>query len=484
MEQKRTTWKGTPDGIKTLPQILAYFGIVRACRHVPALIARTPVVISLVIPKGQDELYKHVCVLIIGQGRWDRSDGAVLVTDSDPRKRKRNEEDIAEAIRNCDRVVVLTESRELLPQRFEAVADAVVDVPVASARDIAAAARILLDMRLPAPDAELAASACPDILAAAFRKGRPLAVAMRVLRDAMAVETTSRKEPAGPTLDDLYGLGEAGDWGRELATDLADWKAGRISWADVERGILLSGPPGTGKTTFAAALARTCGVDVVLTSHARWQAAGHLGDTLKAMRKSFDDARNKAPCILFIDEVDSIGKMPDYDDEYDIVVHVIDAILDNEGSHDPGAFLIWADALHAIETYAHDDWLASRDIYPADTDWDAVDAAVAEALRLLCLPRGVVLVNADDGNVGGFGTDDISARARIDTANKTPLRWEGAEKSRFDDMSFLPGAKPVGRYLAYEAPLDDWEADDGWRVSDLGPLVGCWFTYDPEYHTA
>lgn len=45
----------------------------------------------------------------------------------------------------------------------------------------------------------------------------------------------------------------------------------------------------------------------MLTSHARWQAAGHLGDTLKAMRKSFDEAREKAPCILFVDEVDSIG---------------------------------------------------------------------------------------------------------------------------------------------------------------------------------
>ena len=110
-----------------------------------------------------------------------------------------------------------------------------------------------------------------------------------------------------PTLDDLHGLGAAGDWGRDLAIDLADWKSGEISWSEVDRGILLSGAPGTGKTTFAAALARTCGVEIVVASYAQWQSKGHLGDFLKAMRASFDEAKKKAPCILFIDEFDSAG---------------------------------------------------------------------------------------------------------------------------------------------------------------------------------
>nr|WP_278434120.1 AAA family ATPase [Brucella anthropi] len=110
-----------------------------------------------------------------------------------------------------------------------------------------------------------------------------------------------------PTLDDLHGLGAAGDWGRDLAIDLADWKSGDISWSEVDRGILLFGAPGTGKTTFASALARTCGVEIVVASYAQWQSKGHLGDFLKAMRASFDEAKKKAPCILFIDEFDSAG---------------------------------------------------------------------------------------------------------------------------------------------------------------------------------
>lgn len=132
------------------------------------------------------------------------------------------------------------------------------------------------------------------------------------------VSQTRTTAPSEPTLDDLHGLGAAGDWGRDLAMDLADWQAGKISWSEIDRGILLAGAPGTGKTTFAAALARTCGVGLVHTSMSQWQAKGHLGDYLAAMRKSFAEAQKQAPCILFLDEFDSAGdrnsKASDNDD--------------------------------------------------------------------------------------------------------------------------------------------------------------------------
>ncbi len=146
-------------------------------------------------------------------------------------------------------------------------------------------------------------------------------------------------DTSAPTLDDLYGLGAAGEWGRDLAIDLADWQAGRISWSDVDRGVLLAGAPGTGKTTFAAALARTCGVELVATSMAQWQAKGHLGDYLKAMRASFAEAQKKAPCILFVDEFDSAGDRNSRDSDnasYDVkaingLLECLDGVAGREG---------------------------------------------------------------------------------------------------------------------------------------------------------
>ncbi|KAB2715341.1 AAA family ATPase [Brucella intermedia] len=157
-------------------------------------------------------------------------------------------------------------------------------------------------------------------------------------------------DASAPTLDDLHGLGAAGDWGRDLATDLADWQAGRISWSEIDRGVLISGPPGTGKTTFAAALARTCDVQLIATSMAQWQAKGHLGDYLKAMRASFAEAQKKAPCILFIDEFDSAGDRNRSDSDnasYDVkaingLLECLDGIAGREGvivvgaTNDPG----------------------------------------------------------------------------------------------------------------------------------------------------
>lgn len=112
----------------------------------------------------------------------------------------------------------------------------------------------------------------------------------------------------GPRLEDLPGYGDAKQWGLEAISDLEDLRAGRITWADFDhRGLLLAGPPGVGKSSFVAALARSAGVPLIATSVASWNAATYLSGTLQAMNEAFSKARRTAPSILFIDEIDGIS---------------------------------------------------------------------------------------------------------------------------------------------------------------------------------
>lgn len=123
-----------------------------------------------------------------------------------------------------------------------------------------------------------------------------------VLDRVRAVDTDNR-----PGLDDLHGLGEARQFAKDLIADIAAAVQGTLPWSQVDRGVLLAGAPGTGKTTLARAIAKDCGIKFVQASASTWHGARDLALTIQAVRASFAEARRYAPAILFIDEIDSLG---------------------------------------------------------------------------------------------------------------------------------------------------------------------------------
>ncbi|WP_438754846.1 AAA family ATPase [Pararhizobium sp. O133] len=133
-------------------------------------------------------------------------------------------------------------------------------------------------------------------------------------------------------IEDLAGYGEAKTWALELKDDLVAYRNESVRWADLSTRLLLSGPPGTGKTTFARALCNSLQVPLVATSVSTWLEGGHLDTVLQRMSMTFQEATALAPAIVFVDEIDGIGKRVtsdrDYADYWNAVVNKALELLD------------------------------------------------------------------------------------------------------------------------------------------------------------
>lgn len=134
-------------------------------------------------------------------------------------------------------------------------------------------------------------------------------------------------------VETLSGYGDAKEWALDLKTDLEVWREGGLGWSEMSTKLLLSGPPGTGKTTYARALCNTLQVPLLVTSVATWLEPGYLGDVLKRMSEAFETARAHAPSILFIDEIDNIGsrsggRREQYDDYWRSLINRMLELLD------------------------------------------------------------------------------------------------------------------------------------------------------------
>jgi cell division protease FtsH len=111
----------------------------------------------------------------------------------------------------------------------------------------------------------------------------------------------------GVTFDDVAGVDEAKAELKEIVDFLKEPKKyGRLG-ARIPKGILLTGPPGTGKTLFARAVAGEAGVPFFSISGSEFVEM-FVGVGAARVRDLFDQARKAAPCIIFIDELDALGR--------------------------------------------------------------------------------------------------------------------------------------------------------------------------------
>ena len=116
-----------------------------------------------------------------------------------------------------------------------------------------------------------------------------------------------RQSDSELTFDDVAGLENAKRDLREIVGYLKDPQHYRKLGAKIPRGILLMGPPGTGKTLLAKAVAGEADVPFFSISGSEFIEM-FVGVGASRVRDMFESARKEAPAIIFIDEIDSVGR--------------------------------------------------------------------------------------------------------------------------------------------------------------------------------
>ncbi|MFM7311771.1 MAG: ATP-dependent zinc metalloprotease FtsH [Cyanobium sp.] len=119
-----------------------------------------------------------------------------------------------------------------------------------------------------------------------------------------------RLQPEGATpvrFEDVAGINEAKEELQEVVTFLRSPERFTAVGAKIPRGVLLVGPPGTGKTLLARAIAGEAGVPFFSMAASEFVEL-FVGVGASRVRDLFRQAKAKAPCIIFIDEIDAVGR--------------------------------------------------------------------------------------------------------------------------------------------------------------------------------
>lgn len=345
-------------------------------------------------------------VLVVPSGEWTHPVGRA-VEDIDDRIHafvkgagKKDVEDIStinRALGVGKTVVAITASVRTLPTIFKTIASETIEIPSPDAALVSQLVRRFSSGRMPASFGKLDTSVLDfDELCGLVQKGAEAALTADRIAKAIAAKTrTARTGEVLPDMDVAVEFGDARLWAIDLKQDLFDIKTGAIGWTEVDKGAVLHGPPGTGKTTYARALGQYLGVPVVVGSVSELFAssAGYLDSVIKAQRALFERAMSLAPAVLFLDEID---QMPDLDqisqrgkDWWSPVVADFLQLLDSAVSERDGLIVIGAtNRIDALAPSVLRPGRLERSIYLGPPDKEG-------ASRVLRHHLGSSLVDAD-----------------------------------------------------------------------------------------
>ncbi|MBL8841933.1 MAG: ATP-dependent zinc metalloprotease FtsH [Planctomycetes bacterium] len=140
-----------------------------------------------------------------------------------------------------------------------------------------------------------------------FRQFRSPGGAGGVLSFGRARANLVGKDRTGVTFEDVAGVEEAKEEVKEIVEFLKDPARFSRIGARIPRGVLLVGPPGTGKTLLAKAIAGEANVPFFSISGSDFVEM-FVGVGASRVRDLFRQAREKTPCLIFLDEIDAVGR--------------------------------------------------------------------------------------------------------------------------------------------------------------------------------
>ncbi|AQZ51789.1 ATP-dependent zinc metalloprotease FtsH [Martelella mediterranea] len=256
----------------------------------------------------------------------------------------------------------------------------------------------------------------------------------------------------GVTFDDVAGADEAKVELKEVVSFLTEReKYGRLG-AHIPKGLLLVGPPGTGKTLIAKAVAGEAGVTFFSISGSEFVEM-FVGVGAARVRDLFKQAREMAPCIIFIDELDALGRARNSfgmggNDEKEQTLNQLLVELDG---FDPAAGIVILAATNRPEVL--DPALTRAGRFDRQVVMDRPDRGGREAILAVHMKKIRLAEDVDAGQVAAL-TPGFSGADLANLVNEAAIfaTRRGGEKVTMEDFTqaverTVAGSERRGRLL-------------------------------------